>query len=128
MIPLRISRYTLGWIILLSHFGAIILYARYGIYYYRPNPLPDTLQGILTIAPLTAIYAVVFIRYASMRDEEINDEKSTKVRISAFLVQAFVVVLFATCLIGGMIFLFETGSLPREQIPLFTGALDTVFS
>lgn len=99
----------------------------YGIQVYAPEPISDTMQGVISIAPITVIYVVAFLRYASLNTNEINDEEGRSISPGSFTVQYFVLGLFVFCLVGGIIWLFETGALKFEDIPLFTSGLETVF-
>lgn len=99
----------------------------YGVKAYAPDPISETMQGVITIAPITAVYVVAFIRYASLKPSEIDDEDGHSVPYGSFSVQYFVLILFVVSLVGGIVWLFESGMLRFEDIPLFTGGLETVF-
>ena len=127
MISIRKTRLLLGWIVLISHFLAIFLLFYYGMKHHRPNPISETLQGVLSVAPITAIYVVAFVRYSTLRGGDIEDEKDGKVQKSSFYIQLFIISIFSIFLVGGIIYFFETGSIMFKDISLFTGGLDTIF-
>lgn len=127
MISVRSSRLVIGWTVLLSHFIAIGLIFYYGSNRFGENTISEVMQGVLSVAPVTAIYVVAFVRYSTIRREELTDEYEQEFYISSFAVQYFVIALFSGSLVAGIIILFETGILRFQDIPIFTGGLDTIF-
>lgn len=125
-ITTRRTRYTLGCIIMVSHFAAIAVFLIFGM---RHMALADVLQGITTVAPLGAVYVGAFVSYVTVYPNEAPDEVGTTVSPEAFYVQLFLVGLFALALVAApaIIFIFgPTGDV--QDATTYAGVIDTLFA
>lgn len=124
MIRTRTVRMLLGIIILLSHFGGMAFYVAFGINFLEWS---EVLQGVLSLAPITSVYAVLFVKYCGHATTKLaSEEKSVDpgFDIFAFLGLGFPIFLFPVALFGGLIVVFQYDS---GMTPAFTAGLDTIF-
>ncbi|NSZ02364.1 hypothetical protein G6M70_15015 [Agrobacterium tumefaciens] len=127
---LRGTRYVFGSSILFAHFATIFIYFIYGNRYLRGD-IAEIMQGILTVAPVSALYLTAFLNYVTgyprgAPDE--NDPATGRIGLPSFLVQYFVILVFCVALIGGPIYVFNTGAFKFENVKLITGSIDTLFA
>ncbi|MBM3603943.1 MAG: hypothetical protein FJX25_04110 [Alphaproteobacteria bacterium] len=116
-------RYCFGTIILMAHFGAILLYGSIG--FVRLPDIDDVAALILTITPLTALYFMAFMRYVVL-DAPAADTSPGPSKAS-FLVQLSVIIIFCIFLlpIGG--YVFWSGKIDNQNISVLTGLIETLF-
>ncbi|MCA9458236.1 MAG: hypothetical protein KC587_16340 [Nitrospira sp.] len=124
MIRTRTVRMILGTTILISHFGGMAFYIIFATSFLDWN---GVLQGVLSLAPITSVYAVLFVKYCGHASTSLESEKPENdpgYDISAFFGLSLPVVLFLLALFGGLFIIFNFDT---SMMPAFTGGLDTIF-
>lgn len=121
----RTVRFTLGWIIMLSHFASIGAYLVLG---FPHLGLEGVLSGVGTVAPLGAVYLSAFVIYVTSFPNGAPDDPNPVSRAS-FAVQGFLVGLFALALVATPIVILTTS--PTGNVAhstTLTGTIDTLFA
>lgn len=123
----RDMRFRFGWTILLAHFGTILAYIVLGgLYYPTDNKVSDIAQGVLTVAAISSLYGLTFLKYVTSNTDKIEPDANVVVEADAYRVQYFIVCLFSSFLFLGVVVLFIVG-FNYENIRVFSGAIDTLF-
>lgn len=125
-ITTRRLRYTLGTIIMVSHFAAVAVFLVLGI---QHMVFSDVLQGITTVLPLGAVYVGAFVSYVGTYPNLAPDEVGTTVSREAYYVQLFLIGLFSFALVAAPTIIFVFGPTGDVQdATTYTGLIDTVFA
>lgn len=130
MISVYGTRYTFGILILLIQFASIGLYFALGFEYQRgPNAVSDVVAGAATIFPLTATYALTFVRYVVANPVARKKERRMKFDTMPFLVQLFIILIFGASLLWMIWFLFKNEMVVGgyQNIKIATAFLQTMF-
>jgi hypothetical protein len=122
---IRSVRYIFGCVVLVAHFGTAAMYFFVGQRYL--DSLEEVIQGMLTVAPVAAVYSVMFVKYVTSNPEVRASEQGSLMALDAFMVQLGILLAFGLTLIGGTLVLFEQGQVAAENVKLFTGIVDTLF-
>ncbi len=126
-VPVRATRYIFGTTVLFSHFGVIFIFLFYGlIKSYLDHA--EIIQGILSVSPLSAIYVSLFIKYVANNPQIRSEEEGVSLSKLPFLIQFVVVLSFCALLIFIPVYVFSTAAIEIENIKMYTGLVDTVFS
>ena len=125
MLNLRNVRFIFGSTVLIAHFGTAAVFFVLGQKYLdRPQ---DVIQGVLTVAPVAAVYSVMFVKYVAANAQVRQSEISESMSGGAFSIQLLILMAFGLALLGGTIFLFERAEFAADDVKLFTGMIDTLF-
>lgn len=124
MISLRGFRILVGSMVLIAHFGAILLMAGYSLWYELPTR--DLVSNVVAITPIAGFYAITYYRYIAVNPNEIASEVGRNIGKASALTQSGVIGLF--CLVLILIpFYFFPGPGVMEDAKIFVGGLETVF-
>ncbi|MEL7261142.1 MAG: hypothetical protein AAGK69_07175 [Pseudomonadota bacterium] len=124
LIPTRTTRMILGMTILLSHFGGMAYFVVFASSFLDWT---QVLQGVLSLAPITSVYSVLFVRYCGHASTRLVSELPSNdpgFDLFAFLGVGLPIVLFPIALFGGLFVVLEFDS---SLMPAFSAGLDTVF-
>lgn len=115
-------RYVFGWTILFTHFATIAAVFVYGI---NRLQLTEVVGAILTVAPLTSLYLMAFLRHVVAPQVPLDKSKMPR---PAYFVQLVLVLLFCFCLLVGTVYLFWSATIAYENIGVYTGLVETLFA
>lgn len=123
---IRTARYVLGSTLLAAHFAMIAIFVTVAPV-LAGYDFTEALAGVVTVAPVTAIYTTLFIRYVARFPTAAPSEVGARMDAAPFAVQLAVILFISALLIGGTLFLLLSGAFAPETAKAFSGTMDTLF-
>jgi ABC-type multidrug transport system permease subunit len=129
--PLKVVRYAFGAVILIAHFGAILLFLVLG--QQRFNDFQELLSQIATLTPLAAVYVTAFVTYVTTFPNGASDEidpngNPVTIGLPSTIVQFILILAFSAALISTPIIVFGQSSGGYETASATAGWIDTAFA
>ena len=129
--PLRTVRYVFGFTILLAHVATIAAFLILGSRRY--DDITEVLSQAMVVAPLFAVYLVLFITYAATyptgtAPDETNNGAKVMIGAPALFAQGLIVALFAASMILVPVVIFSQNDGGYDLASKVVGYVETLFA